>query len=382
MKSGLPAWGIAIDSMTNRAYVTNSGADTVSVIDFVSFANGTFRGTVIDNIQVELFPMDIISDPNTGRLYVANSGNNTVSIVDGSINKQINKITVGLFPQALAINQNKTGVPKIYVGNTGSNTISVIDASKNNLVQNPISVGNVPYDVAINELTNTVYVANHDSEAVSVLDGTTDDLTLGITFRINPPGSGYIDCKTQRISTDIHIKFPVDAKITCNVYAKEGFVFKSWSGDTDSFLTNKPIRGNANPISMEQNLKPTIKVSKFTELDANFDTPSELTIPEGVWVSLYGIMVSVFVGWFVPNIARWINARKQNRHLSEYIAKIDAMPDILDDANKDEYSKQVYEIKKIKKDISEMLTNRKISESHYNILDKRISDFEKRIQPT
>jgi YVTN family beta-propeller protein len=381
VKVGKSPWGIAIDSMTNRAYVTNSGADTVSVIDFVSFANGTFSGKVIDNIQVELFPMGIVSDPNTGRLYVANSGSNTVSIVDGSINKQINKITVGLFPQALAINQNKTGVPKVYVGNTGSNTISVIDP-KSNTVQNPISVGNVPYDVAINEQTNTVYVANYDSEAVSVVDGTTDDLTLGITFRINPPESGYIDCKTQRISSDIHIKFPVDAKITCSVYAKEGFIFKSWSGDTDSFLTNKPSRGNANPISIEQNTKPTIKVSKFTELGANFDTPVELTIPEGVLVSLYGIMVSVFVGWFVPNIARWINARKQNRHLSEYIAKIDAMPDTVDHANKDEYSKQVNEIKKIKREISEMLTSRKISESHYNILDKRISDFEKRIQST
>jgi YVTN family beta-propeller protein len=243
-------------------------------------------------------------------------------------------------------------------------------------------VGNVPYDVAINERTNTVYVANYDSEAVSIIDGTTDELTLGITFKINPPGSGYIDCNTHRVSTDIHIKFPVDAKVTCDVSAKEGFIFKSWSGDTNSFLSNKPSSGNANPISIEQNQEPSIKVSKFMELEANFDTPVELAIPEGVLVSLYGIMVSVFVGWFVPNIARWINARKQNRYLSEYMAKIDAMPDSVDHANKNEYSKQVNEIKNIKREISELLTNRRISESHYNILDKRISDFEKKVLST
>jgi YVTN family beta-propeller protein len=57
-----------------------------------------------------------------------------------------------------------------------------------NKVTATIPVGNEPMGVAADPSTNTVYVANDDSDTVSVINGGTNKVTATITVGANPVG--------------------------------------------------------------------------------------------------------------------------------------------------------------------------------------------------
>ena len=77
-------------------------------------------------------------------MYVTNSGSNTVSVIDEN-NDVVDTVSVGTGPFAIAYNPNNGNM---YVTNGDSNTVSVID--ENNDVVDTVSVGNVPLGVAYN----------------------------------------------------------------------------------------------------------------------------------------------------------------------------------------------------------------------------------------
>jgi YVTN family beta-propeller protein len=80
----------------------------------------------------------------------------------------ISSIPVGVFPQALIFNPSNNN---IYVANRDSETVSVIDSTSNTLIKN-VTVGMSPQALIFNPSNNNIYVANHDSETVSVIDST------------------------------------------------------------------------------------------------------------------------------------------------------------------------------------------------------------------
>jgi YVTN family beta-propeller protein len=83
----------------------------------------------ISLIQVGKKPIGIAVDPNTHKAYVSNSGNNTVSVIDGATNRVIgDPIPVGDGPRGIAVD---TSTHLVYVTNPGSNTVSVTDESSN-----------------------------------------------------------------------------------------------------------------------------------------------------------------------------------------------------------------------------------------------------------
>jgi len=78
-------------------------------------------------------------------------------------------VTVGSKPQGVAVNPSTN---TIYVANLNSNSLSVINGSTNTLADT-VSVGTNPYAVAVNPSTNTVYVTNSSGNSVSVINGST-----------------------------------------------------------------------------------------------------------------------------------------------------------------------------------------------------------------
>ncbi|MGH9602362.1 MAG: YncE family protein [Terriglobales bacterium] len=58
----------------SRAYVANSGSNTVSVIN-------TLNNTVTKTIAVGSAPLSVGSAPDSSRVYVANSGSNNTSVI-------------------------------------------------------------------------------------------------------------------------------------------------------------------------------------------------------------------------------------------------------------------------------------------------------------
>src|SRR5690349_1539200 len=85
--------GVWANPVTKRTYVTNTGSNSVSVIDGLS-------NTVIATIPVGTSPIGVGINPNTNRIFVANQLDNTASIIDGSSNTVIATVPVGNNPVA------------------------------------------------------------------------------------------------------------------------------------------------------------------------------------------------------------------------------------------------------------------------------------------
>ena len=88
------------------------------------------------------------------------------------------RVRAGLGARGIAVNE---ATDTVYVANTAANTVSVIDGSTcNGRVHSGCGrhagvapVGMSPRRVAVDEVTNTVYVTNAGSNTVTVLNGRT-----------------------------------------------------------------------------------------------------------------------------------------------------------------------------------------------------------------
>jgi YVTN family beta-propeller protein len=192
------------------AYVTNTGDDTVSVID-TSRAIGVLPDDpVVATIPVGTAPVGIAVTPAGDYVYVVNSGDGSVSVIQRDVNTVVGPpIDVGLSPVRIAISQ--TGTPLAYVTDYGRQKVAVIDANSsspmtfNTVVQTIDNVGPNPLAIAITPggglayLTNLVATADGepDNGLLSTIDTASGvstpavvkvgRLPLGIAMRPVPP---------------------------------------------------------------------------------------------------------------------------------------------------------------------------------------------------
>ena len=178
--------GVVVSPDGKRAYVANTGSNTVSVIN--NEPASVNYNTVISTVSVGSSPSALAISPDGTRLYVANTGSRTVSVInidtatntyqriDANPSTSSMDIGVGSSPSALAISPDGT---RLYVANRGSNTVSVIDTATNKLIDaNPsifsrnIGVGSSPSALAVSD--TRLYVANRGSNTVSVIDTATN----------------------------------------------------------------------------------------------------------------------------------------------------------------------------------------------------------------
>src|SRR5215470_11885649 len=83
-------------SSAQNAYITNSGSNTVSVID-------TATNTVVSTIPVGISPAGVAVTPDGSNVYVTNFTSNTVSVIDTATNTVVSTIPVGSAPDAFGI---------------------------------------------------------------------------------------------------------------------------------------------------------------------------------------------------------------------------------------------------------------------------------------
>ena len=221
---------LVINPITNRIYVTNRKDNTVSVIDGAS-------DTVIATIPVGSHPIGADVNLVTNKIYVANSGNdfnNTVSVIDGATNTVTATITIGWSPNVVAVNPLTNQIYAVgYCGNdpngcqsdgSGANgTVSVINGATN-LVTNTVNVGIGPGVLALNNLTNKIYVGNacgtdpsclgvsnaNSIGTVTVIDGVTlatatVNVGKGSTgMAVNPVANQYLHFRQHRQYGHLH----------------------------------------------------------------------------------------------------------------------------------------------------------------------------------
>jgi YVTN family beta-propeller protein len=108
----------------------------------------------------------------------------SITVIDGDTNTTIT-IPAGICPTALAVNEVTN---KIYVANFGHfsllcgscidyGSVTVIDGATNSAVTITDPNAHFPQAVAVNRVTNQVYVANSFTDNVTIIDGATNSMT-------------------------------------------------------------------------------------------------------------------------------------------------------------------------------------------------------------
>jgi YVTN family beta-propeller protein len=185
---GVYPWGVAVNPSTNRVYVSNfglgTGVSTVSVLDGNT-------NTIIATVPVGDYARGVAVNPITNSVYVCNSSNNgtvnTLSVIDGGTNSVIDTVPVGVAGgYAIAVNPTTN---KVYFADSDSNSgsMSVLDGSTNTVIAT-VPVGFDPMAIAVNTITNMVYISNFASNSVSVLDGSTNTVIATVPVGVNPSG--------------------------------------------------------------------------------------------------------------------------------------------------------------------------------------------------
>jgi uncharacterized protein (TIGR02145 family) len=150
--------GVTLDITAATAYVTNSGSNTVSVIDVATL---TTKAT----INVGEYPLMIDMNPGGTRLYVTNFRSHTVSVIDAGTNAVVKTINVGYNPYGIKVSPDGK---QVYVAHYNSEyeNVSVIDADPasggfDHVVAN-INTGTRNMDLAIDVNASTMVVTGDD----------------------------------------------------------------------------------------------------------------------------------------------------------------------------------------------------------------------------
>ena len=118
-----------------------------------------------------------VFDSSTKKAYVVDPNRGAVSVIDiastGIPSHPIRSIYTGDAPIAISLNPLTS---RIYVANHGSGTVSVIDVRSDQLIAT-IKVDPLPYSIAVNQKTNQVFVSSVYSNALKIIDGTTNAVT-------------------------------------------------------------------------------------------------------------------------------------------------------------------------------------------------------------
>ena len=359
---GIP-YGIAVNPLTNRIYVTDISSDSVHVIDGAT-------NDYISDVKVGMKPVGIAVDARSNIVYVANHDSNDLSIVNGSTSRLIDSMPLdGTKPVGISLNPISD---RLYVSSIGSDTVSVIDVSEvgnpsiiKNITVNPstkslysesTTLVNLPVNIdfpliasfiTFDPTDNLAYMTNTASNTVSVIDGETDSLAISIMFDATPPDSGDIECNGVIRLSENSTLYNRGEILQCTAIPERGFVFDSWSGLANDL--------NSNPLTLE--------VSEFGTLTANF---SPALSPEAYVFMLGGVVgaSSIFLGWYYKY--------GQRRYVARYLTRIETTYDTLHKIDKEQC---ILQLQNIRKELLYLYKRGSLSDSHYNILDKKAADF-------
>ncbi|MEV0946128.1 YncE family protein [Rhodococcus sp. NPDC049939] len=302
---------VAITPNGKRAYVTNSGSDTVSVIN-------TFTQRVTDTIEVGDRPTGVAITPDGTRAYVTNSNVDTVSVISTATNTVTTTIKVGDGANAVAITGNGT---RAYVTNLTDDTVSVIDIPTNT-VTTTIKVDDQPREVAITPDSNRAYVIHpneddgsippnaDDSGRVSVIDTATNSVTNTIEVdgdpygvAITPDGThayittvngvSVIDTRTNTVTDTVWVGFDGDVAITPD--GTQAYVTQGWGINTVSVIDT-----STNTVTDTVAVGPWFEAVSVRGTSGVAITPdgtrAYVTHEEQVWVSVIAIGDSLLAG--------------------------------------------------------------------------------------
>lgn len=194
-----------------------------------------------------------------------------------------------------------------------------------------------------------------------MINGITNNVLAGITFKIDPSDSGYINC-TGKKPNDGYVMYDIGKFVTCKATPRSGFEFSSWSG----YNTEKTNQG------------AWFNVTRYGTLTGNFNkTPTALRVflPKEYYDTLYSILIGVVLapiaGWLIPFLTNRNEKERKLKYLRIYIPLIDGIYES-HYKNKEECLQL---LNQKRKDITALVKDGIINDSSYNILDAKISEY-------
>ncbi|GIV16058.1 MAG: phosphoesterase [Armatimonadota bacterium] len=211
-RGGSSMQGIAVSPDGKRVYLSNAASQ---LLEATVQTNGSLQWSRrMDMSQPavggESYPCGIALSADGNTAYVALSRNNSLAVVDLQEDKVVTQIPVGVAPFAVKVSADGR---RAYVSNWGgrhprtgektapssgtlalidtrgvasSGTVSVVDLQTRTVIAE-IEVGLQPSGLALDGVHNRLYVANANSDTVSVID--TASLQVVETISVRPDAS-------------------------------------------------------------------------------------------------------------------------------------------------------------------------------------------------
>jgi YVTN family beta-propeller protein len=121
-----------VDIHLNRLYVTNTGSNSVTVLDLSKIApTSTPPIPTLGTANVGSGPVNVTALPNGTKFYTANSLSNDVTVVSASSFLALKTVSVGQNPVWIASEPSSS---KVYSANFNSGTISIIQTVNDSIV--------------------------------------------------------------------------------------------------------------------------------------------------------------------------------------------------------------------------------------------------------
>ena len=232
---GIHPDALDVNSVTNKIYVANQcgddpncGSSSMTVIDGATLATTdvAIGGRDANTIAVNSVANKIYIPANCyGNPSCQGAPDGTVSVVDG-VTLAYTSVGAGVSPDSMAVNSVTN---TIYVANEcgsdrdpncpSNGTVTVIDGAT--LTFTNIEVGKHPYGLALNSATNRIYVPNYYDDTVSVMDGTP---LAALRFAPLSQPCRAVDTRPQYggggpIQGGTFQNFPISGAGTCGVLA-------------------------------------------------------------------------------------------------------------------------------------------------------------------
>jgi len=243
--------GLLLDEPNGLIYVALSRNNSIGVVDVAA-------GKVAAEIPVGIAPYDVVRlretayvsnwggrkakpgeatgptsgsravvDPKTG---IASTG--TVSVVDLSRRECVGEIEVGLHPSAMALSPDGG---RLFVANANSDSVSVIDTRTNKVARTfdvkpsqGLPFGSAPNALELSPDGGTLYVANGGNNLVAVMDAATGKME-GLIPTGWYPGALEIS-RDGRLLCIANIKGLGTSYTQANLQAKQDMFGEKWHG--------------------------------------------------------------------------------------------------------------------------------------------------------
>jgi len=177
-----------------------------SVLAFLLVAVSASAQTVVANIPLSANPLGVAVNPLSDRIYVAaqdfSTGTFELAVVDGSTNSQLTTVPLSTARQ-VAVN---LVTRRVYVAGCDFAqsicNVSVVDGNNNKLLTT-IPINHNPgiglQGLAVNPVTNRIYVSDADNLLVDVIDGGTNQIMGSISLGGQQPLGLAVDFVRNRL---------------------------------------------------------------------------------------------------------------------------------------------------------------------------------------